>query len=105
MSTGSRMVTDKDRIGKLVCPPTTMLLPSRRRRPPTMIPSSSLTSMTLDSCGTDSAKGRALTGFRKKWCLDANAVAQEKGIEAVLAIVTNSGETSAKSVSWINSMR
>ncbi|WVR09379.1 hypothetical protein IAU60_006446 [Kwoniella sp. DSM 27419] len=32
----------------------------------------------------------------KKWCLDANAVAQEKGIEAVLAIVQNSGETSAK---------
>lgn len=35
---------------------------------------------------------------RKKWCLDANAVAQEKGIEAVLAIVTNSGETSARCV-------
>ncbi|WVF67597.1 hypothetical protein IAT40_002355 [Kwoniella sp. CBS 6097] len=32
----------------------------------------------------------------KKWCLDANAVAQEKGIEAVLAIVQYSGETSAK---------
>ncbi|WRT68653.1 uncharacterized protein IL334_005632 [Kwoniella shivajii] len=32
----------------------------------------------------------------KKWCLDANAVAQEKGIEAVLAIVRYSGETSAK---------
>jgi cytoskeleton-associated protein 5 len=30
------------------------------------------------------------------WCLDANAVAQEKGIEAVLAIVTNSGEQSAR---------
>lgn len=36
-----------------------------------------------------------LTG-RKKWCLDANAVAQEKGIEAVLAIVQNSGETSSR---------
>lgn len=32
----------------------------------------------------------------KKWCLDANAIAQEKGVEATLAIVTNSGETSAK---------
>nr|XP_031863914.1 uncharacterized protein CI109_000558 [Kwoniella shandongensis]KAA5530986.1 hypothetical protein CI109_000558 [Kwoniella shandongensis] len=32
----------------------------------------------------------------KKWCLDANAVAQEKGIEAVLAIVQYSGETSAR---------
>nr|XP_019011711.1 microtubule Associated protein [Kwoniella pini CBS 10737]OCF50492.1 microtubule Associated protein [Kwoniella pini CBS 10737] len=32
----------------------------------------------------------------KKWCLDANAVAQEKGIEAVLAIAQYSGETSAK---------
>ncbi|KAL1407788.1 hypothetical protein Q8F55_007223 [Vanrija albida] len=35
-------------------------------------------------------------GLLKKWTLDANAVAQEKGVEAVLAIVTNSGETSAK---------
>lgn len=35
---------------------------------------------------------------RRKWCLDANAVAQEKGIEAVLAIVQYSGETSAKLV-------
>ncbi|KIR73278.1 microtubule Associated protein [Cryptococcus deuterogattii CA1014] len=32
----------------------------------------------------------------KKWCLDANAVAQEKGIEAVLAIVQYSGESSAR---------
>ncbi|KAK8854575.1 hypothetical protein IAR55_003314 [Kwoniella newhampshirensis] len=32
----------------------------------------------------------------RKWCLDANAVAQEKGIEAVLAIVQYSGETSAR---------
>ncbi|BEJ15612.1 hypothetical protein CspHIS471_0502170 [Cutaneotrichosporon sp. HIS471] len=32
----------------------------------------------------------------KKWCLDANAIAQEKGVEATLAIVTDSGETSAK---------
>ncbi|KAL7422401.1 hypothetical protein Q5752_003047 [Cryptotrichosporon argae] len=32
----------------------------------------------------------------RKWVLDANAVAQEKGIEAVLAIVQNSGEMSAK---------
>lgn len=39
---------------------------------------------------------RVLTCLRKKWCLDSNAVAQEKGIEAVLAIVTNSGETGAK---------
>ncbi|TXT09213.1 hypothetical protein VHUM_02687 [Vanrija humicola] len=35
-------------------------------------------------------------GLLKKWTLDANAVAQEKGVEAVLAIVTYSGETSAK---------
>lgn len=41
---------------------------------------------------------RVLTRLRKKWCLDSNAVAQEKGIEAVLAIVTNSGEMSAKYV-------
>jgi hypothetical protein len=33
---------------------------------------------------------------RRKWCLDANVVAQEKGIEAVLALVQNSGESSAK---------
>ncbi|KAK4685920.1 cytoskeleton-associated protein 5, partial [Tremellales sp. Uapishka_1] len=32
----------------------------------------------------------------KKWCLDANAVAQEKGIEAVFTIVKESGETSAR---------
>ncbi|WVQ79695.1 hypothetical protein IAT38_001795 [Cryptococcus sp. DSM 104549] len=32
----------------------------------------------------------------KKWCLDANAVAQEKGIEAVLAIAQYSGESSAR---------
>lgn len=37
-----------------------------------------------------------LTEIRKKWCLDANAVAQEKGVEAVLAIVQYSGESSAK---------
>jgi hypothetical protein len=35
---------------------------------------------------------------RKKWCLDANAVAQEKGIEAVTAIVQYSGESSARRV-------
>nr|XP_019044957.1 microtubule Associated protein [Kwoniella bestiolae CBS 10118]OCF23887.1 microtubule Associated protein [Kwoniella bestiolae CBS 10118] len=35
-------------------------------------------------------------GLLKKWCLDSNVVAQEKGIEAVLAIVQYSGETSAK---------
>jgi hypothetical protein len=34
--------------------------------------------------------------FRKKWSLDANAVAQEKGIEAVLAIVQYSGESSSR---------
>lgn len=34
--------------------------------------------------------------FRRKLALDANAVAQEKGIEAVLAIVRESGENSAK---------
>jgi len=35
-------------------------------------------------------------GSRKKWSLDANAVAQEKGIEAVLAIVQYSGESSSR---------
>ncbi|OCF75746.1 microtubule Associated protein [Kwoniella mangroviensis CBS 8886] len=35
-------------------------------------------------------------GLLKKWCLDSNVVAQEKGIEAVLSIVQYSGETSAK---------
>jgi hypothetical protein len=33
---------------------------------------------------------------RKKWSLDANAVAQEKGIEAVLAIGQYSGESSSR---------
>jgi len=33
---------------------------------------------------------------RRKWCLDANVVAQEKGIEAVLALVQYSGESAAK---------
>ncbi|WVN86161.1 uncharacterized protein L203_101322 [Cryptococcus depauperatus CBS 7841] len=32
----------------------------------------------------------------KKWCLDPNAVSQEKGIEAVFAIIRYSGETSAR---------
>ncbi|ORY29668.1 armadillo-type protein [Naematelia encephala] len=32
----------------------------------------------------------------KKWCLDANAVAQEKGIEAVLALLQYSGESSSR---------
>lgn len=34
--------------------------------------------------------------YRKKWCLDANVVAQEKGIEAILAIAEYSGESLAK---------
>ncbi len=34
---------------------------------------------------------------RKRWCLDVNAVAQEKGVETVLAIVQYSGESSARS--------
>jgi len=34
--------------------------------------------------------------YRKKWSLDANAVAQEKGVEAVLAIVQYSGESSSR---------
>ena len=37
-----------------------------------------------------------MTINRKRWCLDSNAVAQEKGIEAVLAVVQYSGESSAK---------
>ncbi|EIW68411.1 hypothetical protein TREMEDRAFT_71988 [Tremella mesenterica DSM 1558] len=32
----------------------------------------------------------------RKWCLDANAVAHEKAVEAVLALVQYSGETSAR---------
>ncbi|WVQ71997.1 hypothetical protein IAR50_001541 [Cryptococcus sp. DSM 104548] len=36
------------------------------------------------------------SGLLKKWCLDPNAVAQEKGIDAVLALVQYSGETSAR---------
>lgn len=36
------------------------------------------------------------TNDSKKWCTDANAVAQEKGIEAVLAIAQYSGESSAR---------
>jgi hypothetical protein len=89
------------RTGKLVYQPTPMSLPNQQRQHLILILSFDLSSRTERSCESSSpsykwAVEAYLTPFRKKWTLDANAVAQEKGIEAVLAIVQYSGESSSR---------
>lgn len=78
-----------------------MSLPNQQRQRPTLILSFDPLSRTERSCESSSPSYKweveaGLTHFRKKWTLDANAVAQEKGIEAVLAIVQYSGESSSR---------
>lgn len=80
------------RTGRRACRHTTRSSPRPARRRRTRIPSSGRIS-TAPFC--ELSTWLQLTRS-KSWCLDANAVAQEKGIEAALAIVTNSGETSAR---------
>lgn len=88
------------RTGKLGYQRTTISSASLEKRHLTPTPSSDLTFLTDPYCALDlNVRGAELTRLnRKRWCLDANAVAQEKGIEAVLAIIQNSGESSARYV-------
>jgi hypothetical protein len=86
------------RIGKPEYQLTPMSSQSQPKRQATLTPFSDLLSRTANYCELTLSqpwKNVELTA-RRKWCLDANAVAQEKGIEAVLAIVQYSGESSAR---------